>query len=146
MCTLEHFVHSRHERHSGSINAMPEKFLRLSLPSKLIRRNFPPKRVLFENAFQSGGLKNTSFAFQCGGETLRRLSFSKTTTSRTERELLIRFLGKSLVFKFLRPSVEGYIYMYLMHHFWKTTHCVFFSRKINHVQITNNAFKVRTTT
>ena len=67
--------------------------------------------VLFENAFQSGRIKNTGFAFQCGEKTIRRRSLSKTTTSRTERELLMRFLGESLVFKFLRPSVEGYMYV-----------------------------------
>jgi len=128
VCMFERFAHSRHERHSGSINAMPEKFLRLSLPSKLIRRNFPPKTVLFENAFQTGGIKNTGFAFRCGGKKLRRRSFSKTTTSRTERELLMRFRGESLVFKFQQSSMEGYIYiyMYLMQHFYKMTHCFLF--------------------
>ena len=38
-------------------------FLRLGLPSTLIRRNCPPKTELFENALENGGIWKRSFAF-----------------------------------------------------------------------------------
>ena len=48
--------------HASLIHTTPEEFenralfLRLGLPSTLIRRSYPPKMELFENALENGGI------------------------------------------------------------------------------------------